>query len=168
MVESFRYLGQISSHNASISLEILQIIIKAILVFSTPLLRNDLRRRVVWSDKLISRSTQIRIYKTRVLSVLLYCAETWPVSQEQIHKLESIEMSCLRRICRHSLSHRKTNLIIRGRQQQLPYHLYLDTMFRLVGKCVSHDAKQISLLQYSFQVLIVVVTEVGLQTHGNH
>ena len=109
MVESFKYLGQIFSHNGSIDLEIQQRISKALLVF------NDLRKRGVWSDKVISRSTKIRIYKTTVRSVLLYCAETWPVSQQQIHKLESIQMSCLRRICGYSLLHRKTNIMIRER-----------------------------------------------------
>ena len=107
LVDSFKYLGQIFTHNGSIEMEIQQRISKALLVF------NDLRKRGVWSDKVISRSTKIRIYKTTVLSVLLYCGETWPVSQEQIHKLETVQMSCLRRICGYSLSHRKPNIKIR-------------------------------------------------------
>jgi hypothetical protein len=109
MVESFKYRGQIFTQDGSIEKEIQQRISKALTVF------NDLRRKGVWSDKVISRSTKLRIYKTTVLSVLLYCGETWPVSQEHIHKLETVQMSCLRRICGYSLSQRKTNIMIRER-----------------------------------------------------
>ncbi len=69
----------------------------------------------MWSNKVISRSTKIRIYKTTVFTILLYCAEIWPVSQEHICKLEGIQMSCLRKICGYSTSHRKTNIMIRER-----------------------------------------------------
>ncbi len=103
MVESFKNLGQIFSHSGSIDLEIQRRISKALLVL------NDLQKRGEWSDKVLTRSTKIRIYKAKDRPVLLYCAETWPVSQEQIHKLENIQMSCLRTICGYSLSHRKTN-----------------------------------------------------------
>ncbi len=70
MVESFKYLGQTISHNGSIELEIEGRISKVSLVF------HDLRSRGVWSDEAISKSTKIRIYKTTVRSILLYCAET--------------------------------------------------------------------------------------------
>ncbi len=60
MVGPFKSLGQIFSHGGSIDLEIQQRNSKALLAF------NDLRRKGVWSDKVISRSTKIRIYKTTV------------------------------------------------------------------------------------------------------
>ncbi len=72
MVESFNCLGQIFSHNGSIDSEIQQIS-KALLVFT------DLRRTGVWSDKVISRSTKIRIDKSTNLSALQYCAKTGAV-----------------------------------------------------------------------------------------
>ena len=47
---------------------------------------------------MISKKTKIRIFKSNVLSVLLYAAESWKVTKEICHMLEVFQNKCLRRI----------------------------------------------------------------------
>ena len=51
-----------------------------------------------------SIATKIRIFWTLVLSVLLYGAETWTVTQHDIHKLKSFQMRCFHDILGITLS----------------------------------------------------------------
>ena len=60
---------------------------------------NRLGKRGIWRDKAISRRTKLTLYKVIVRTVLLYCAETWPIGPADVNKLETAQMSCLRRIC---------------------------------------------------------------------
>ena len=50
----------------------------------------------VWRSPNISEKTKIRIYNSNVLTVLLYGAECWRVTQRDSQRLSS----CLRKICR--------------------------------------------------------------------
>ena len=52
----------------------------------------------IWKAKDIMTSTKVRLYNTLVLSVLLYNAETWTMTEELRRKLLVFEMTVLRRI----------------------------------------------------------------------
>ena len=52
----------------------------------------------VWAANKISTKTKIRIYKTNVLSVLLYACETWKMTKNISHKLEVFHNRCLRKL----------------------------------------------------------------------
>ena len=52
-------------------------------------------RRKVFCSRALSIATKVHIFRTLVLSVLLYGAETWTVTQHDIHKLKSFQMHCL-------------------------------------------------------------------------
>ena len=54
-------------------------------------------------------------YKTLVRSILLYCVETWPVTEEQVKKLETMQMYCIRRICGYKLWGTESNAEIRAK-----------------------------------------------------
>jgi len=41
---------------------------------------------------------KIRLYESLVLAILLYCAETWPVTEATRKRLEGFHHNCLRRI----------------------------------------------------------------------
>ena len=51
-----------------------------------------------WRNRKISTETKLRIYKSNVLSVLLYGAECWKVTSSLTHKLETFQNKCLRNI----------------------------------------------------------------------
>ena len=72
--------------------------------------QNDVTRRIgldlgamhalhpIWRAKDISNQTKIALYRSLVLSIVLYAAETWTLRKRDQDRLLSFEMSCLRRI----------------------------------------------------------------------
>ena len=54
----------------------------------------------IWKTDDISRRTKIRIYNSCVLSVLLYGAEYWKMTEGDICRLSSFHNGCLRKIMR--------------------------------------------------------------------
>ncbi len=55
------------------------------------------RKKVFWSANL-SKATKMRVFRTLVLSVLLYGAETWTITQKDLRKLRTFHVKCLRDI----------------------------------------------------------------------
>ena len=66
-------------------------------------------RKKVFRSRALSIATKVRIFQTLVLSVLLYGAETWMVTQHDIRKLNSFQMRCLRDILGITLWNRVRN-----------------------------------------------------------
>ena len=64
--------------------------------------QNDVKRRTglhpIWRAKDISNQTNIALYRSLVLSIVLYAAETWTLRKRDQDRLLSFEMSCLKRI----------------------------------------------------------------------
>jgi len=52
----------------------------------------------IWRASDISQITKVKVYETLVLSILMYNAETWALTEELNRRLKVFEMSCLRRI----------------------------------------------------------------------
>jgi hypothetical protein len=50
------------------------------------------------SSRLLSRNIKIRIYKTIILSVVLYGCETWSLTLREEHRLRVLENRVFRRI----------------------------------------------------------------------
>jgi len=71
---------------------------------------SDIKRRIglatgasaslntVWASKDISQETKLRVYRTLVLSILLYNSETWTLKESDKSRLLVFEMSVFRRI----------------------------------------------------------------------
>ncbi len=55
-------------------------------------------RRKLFRSRNISIATKMRAFQTLVMSVLLYRAETWAVTQQDTRKLKTFQMRCLRDI----------------------------------------------------------------------
>jgi hypothetical protein len=92
-VNKFKYLGQIISSDGKLKGEISRRIGQAYTAF------RNLEKQGIWKDKTISRRVKLTIYKVTALSILLYCSETWPIGPDEVKKLETVQMMCLRRIC---------------------------------------------------------------------
>jgi hypothetical protein len=56
--------------------------------------------RSIWTSHQIHKRTKIRIFKSNVMSVLLYGCETWKITQDIINKLQTFVNRCLRNILR--------------------------------------------------------------------
>jgi hypothetical protein len=68
----------------------------------------------IWISKHISTTTKVSLYKVLVLSIALYSAETWTLKAKDLRRLNTFEMSCLRRILGVSRKHRLRNEHIRS------------------------------------------------------
>jgi len=86
----FTYLGSKVTTDGSADEEIKARISKASQSFAC--LRNT------WKSKKISQKTKLRIYKSNVLTTLLYGAESWKMTKTISHKLEVFQNRCIRRI----------------------------------------------------------------------
>ena len=74
----------------------------------------------LWCQRSISRRTKLRIYNAAVLPVLLYGAETWPLSKSLAQCLLGFESKALRTIEGISWREHVTNEDIRSRTSQPP------------------------------------------------
>ena len=54
----------------------------------------------IWKTNKISNRTKIRLFKSNVLSVLLYAAESWKLTKSICQMLEVFQNKCLRKILR--------------------------------------------------------------------
>ena len=52
----------------------------------------------VWRQTRLQLQTKLRLYQTCILSILLYCSETWTLLQEDLRKLEVFHMRSQRMI----------------------------------------------------------------------
>ena len=52
----------------------------------------------VWSEKRLTLDTKLRIYQTRVLSVLLYATDTWTSLSADVRTLDAFHQKCLRQL----------------------------------------------------------------------
>ena len=100
-VMAFKYLGATLTKDGRSTAEIK--IRHAIVTASMPKLKK------IWSSKDVSFSTKIKLYKTLVLSTLLYGCESWTLTADSTKKIQAFENKCYRRMLGISWKDRKTN-----------------------------------------------------------
>ena len=91
-VQEFVYLGSKTTTDGNSEMDVLHRLSKARGAFAV--LRN------VWRSSRIGTETKLKIFKSNVLGVLLYGAESWKVSQSIHHKIDVFQTRCLSRILR--------------------------------------------------------------------
>ena len=91
VVDKFSYLGSTISNTNSFDAELDSRIGKAATTFGR------LRQRV-WSNRDLSIKLKIRVYVACVLSILLYCSESWTTYRRHERRLNSFHFRCLRSI----------------------------------------------------------------------
>ena len=89
-VQEFVYLGSKITTDGNSEMDVLHRLSKARGAFAV--LRN------IWRSSRIGTKTKLKIFKSNVLGVLLYGAESWKVSQSVCHKIDVFQTRCLRRI----------------------------------------------------------------------
>ena len=72
----------------------------------------------IWKSKKLSRNTKIRIFRSNVVSVLLYGCESWKVATTISRMLEVFQNRCLRRILnKYRIASENVNLMHYDRSQ---------------------------------------------------
>jgi hypothetical protein len=69
----------------------------------------------VWRDKKLSLYVKVQLYKTLVLSVLLYSVETWFVTVSNVKRLKEAHPKWQRKISRITWKEQLTNENVRQR-----------------------------------------------------
>ena len=103
-VATFKYLG------SSLSVDGRSILnIKNRIALATAAMSN---LQVLWKSRKISFTVKFKLYKTLVLSVLLYGCESWTLVAESERRLQAFEMKCFRRLLGISYKEHKTNKFV--------------------------------------------------------
>lgn len=115
VVDSFTYLGSTVSSKASLDVEISSRIAKAAGVMA------KLNKRV-WINDLLSERTKLQVYRSCVLSTLLYGSESWPTYARQEKRLNGFHLRCLRRLLQIKWQDRvsNTNVLQRADMPSIP------------------------------------------------
>src|SRR6476661_600134 len=71
--------------------------------------------KVIWQARDISLGTKVMVYKSLVLSLLLYNSETWTLREDTKQRLTVFEMGCLQRILGVTRTDRIRNAHVRER-----------------------------------------------------
>ena len=100
-VESFKYLGSILTSDGSSSQEI-----KTRIALATSAMA---KLSTIWQSKNISCKTKVKLYKSLVLSILLYSCESWTLNAELERRLQSFEFKSYRRILNIKYTEHRTN-----------------------------------------------------------
>ena len=111
-VEEFDYLGSRTTADGDATSDVKARLSKARHAFAG--LKN------IWQARNISISTKIRLFKSNILSILLYGSETWKVTNKIIHQLETFQNRCLRRILRIFWPNKISNEDLRKRADVKP------------------------------------------------
>lgn len=104
-MQKFCYLDGFLSQNACVDDEITSRISKASASFGR------LHHRL-WSDHGIRLSTKIGVYRTVVLTTLLYGSESWTWYRHHVKKLDQFHLRCLPKICGISWKDRIPNTTV--------------------------------------------------------
>jgi len=89
-VEEFFYLDSILTNNGNCCKDVRTRIAKANSAFS--------RLNNTWHDRTLGLSIKILLYTSIVKAILLYSAETWPLTKTETQRLEAANHKWLRRI----------------------------------------------------------------------
>ena len=89
-VETFTYLGSVINKRGGTDADVRARIGKARVAF--------LQLKNIWSSRVLSSRTKIRLFNSNVKMVLLYGAETWRITNTTINKVHTFVNNCLRRI----------------------------------------------------------------------
>ncbi|MGL4418375.1 MAG: reverse transcriptase domain-containing protein [Plesiomonas shigelloides] len=144
-VNSFKYLGASLSKDGSCTAEIRIRIAAA----ASAMARLDR----IWRSNSISFTTKYRLYKSLVLSILLYGCEAWTMLAEPERKIQAFENKCLRKLLRISYREHKTNEYVRNTITSLvgPHEPLLATVKRRklawFGHVTRHNTLSKTILQ---------------------
>ena len=105
VVTSFKYLGAILTDDGTSTTEVRTRIATATAAMA--------RLSRVWKSN-INFKTKFRLYKSLVVSILMYGCETWTLLADTERRLQAFETKCLRRLLGISYLDRKTNDFVRS------------------------------------------------------
>ncbi len=112
-VEAFSYLGSGVGKTAGVDGEVGTRLKKAATTY-------QMWRRKVFRSKSFTKKTKVHVFRVMVMCVLLYGAETWAVTRQELKRLHAFHMKCLRDIIGVTLWDQKRNEDILAETGEMP------------------------------------------------
>lgn len=144
-VQSFKYLGSTISRDGSSNQEV------RIRIAQATAARSKLEN--IWKSRGIAFKTKLKLYKSLVLSILLYGSESWTLTKDLENKLQAFEMTSYRMLLRISYVEHKTNVHVlqeverlSGKQEPLLSNIRKRKMIWF-GHTVRHSSLAKTILQ---------------------
>ena len=109
-VNQFKYLGSILTKDGASKTEV-----KARITSATSALT---RLERVFKSRNISFCTKYHLYKSLVLSILLYGCESWTLTAELEKRIQAFENKCHRKLLKISYKEHKTNEYVRNEMKK--------------------------------------------------
>ena len=106
-VEKFKYLGSTMTKNGKSDKEI-----KIRMATANAAMLN---LETIWKSRSITLHTKIHLYKSVILSILLYGCESWTISKNMEKRLEAFDTKAYRKILGITYRERKTNEYVKKR-----------------------------------------------------
>ena len=103
-VDAFKYLGATLTKDSRSTTEI-----KIRLAMATSAMA---KLSKIWKSNDISFPTKMKLYKSLVLSILLYGCESWTLMAETTKRVQTFETKCFRRLLRISWKDHKMNKFV--------------------------------------------------------
>ena len=100
-VDQFKYLGSTISADGRSTKEVK---VRLAMAMSTVTSLG-----IIWKNRNISFCSKMKLYKSLVLSVLLYGCESWTLNADLERRIQAFETKCYRRLLRISWFERRTN-----------------------------------------------------------
>ena len=143
-VRSFKYLGAIVSDEGS-KPEVLSRIAQTTAAVT--------KLKVIWNDKNIAISSNIRLMRSLAMSIFLYACETWTITADIERRIQALEMRCFRKLLGISYRDHITNEEVKARIGKAirPYEDLLTTMKRRKLRWFGHVTRSSGLAKTILQ-----------------
>mgnify|MGYP006273469667 CR=1 FL=1 len=105
-VDAFKYLGATLTKDGRSTTEI-----KTRLAMATSAMT---KLNKIWRSNDISFKTKVKLFRSLVISILLYGCESWTMTAETTKRIQTFETKCFRRLLGISWKDRKTNTYVRS------------------------------------------------------
>ena len=105
-VDAFKYLGATLTKDGRSTTEV-----KTRLAIATSAMA---KLNKIWRSREISFPTKMKLYRSLVLSILLYGCESWTMTAETTKRVQTFETKCFRRLLGISWRDRKSNDFVRS------------------------------------------------------
>ncbi len=91
------------------------------------------RLATIWKSNSISFPIKFKLYKTLVLSILMYGFESWTLTTDLERRIQAFEHKCFRKLLRISYTEHKTNEFVR--QQVTTYVGSQEPFLAIIKRC---------------------------------
>ena len=103
-VKTFKYIGSTLKYDGSSENELSIRLVKS----TSAMVRLD----TIWRSKNIRFTIKFNLYKSLILSILLYGCETWTLKEKEDKKIKSFESKAHRRLLGITYRQRKINIYV--------------------------------------------------------